>query len=90
MVDEKDAPDVIDLEEFKARLCEDCEEDFETFIYGYLDRLNTVIEVIQKNQSNQLKMIENLQTNLMRLAEGKELEMLVLVDVGGMDDASSD
>jgi len=65
MVDEKDAPDVIDLE-------------------------NTVIEVIQKNQSNQLKMIENLQTNLMRLAEGKELEMLVLVDVGGMDDASSD
>ena len=78
MVDEKDAPDVIDLEEFKARLCEDCEEDFETFIYGYLIQLNKVIEVIQKQQAAQFKMIENLQTNLMRLAEGKELEILVL------------
>jgi len=87
--DEKDAPDVIDLEEFKARLCEDCEEDFETFIYGYLDRLNTVIGSIQKAQVDQFKMIENLQTNLMRLAEGKELEILKL-DEDEVSDVGSD
>lgn len=89
MSDEKDAPDVIDLEEFKARLCEDCEEDFETFIYGYLDRLNTVIGSIQKAQVDQFKMIENLQTNLMRLAEGKELEILKL-DEDEVSDVGSD